>query len=359
MRLLEAIVDANHRAAGGGPKAAIRPEEFPDSLPLVALTCIDPRLNPLIPEVLGVPEEHFIWLRNAGNIIFDTMSSMMRTLALGCAIKGGREIAVIGHTDCQVGKASTMQITDRFSQLGVKRSQLPENLNEFFGLFASERQNVIRGANIIRLSPLIGPRLPVHGLLLDIQTGKLEWLVNGYQTLETVVSSTVVSSPVVSSVTATPGTPAVQPVETKPAEIPDFKVAEMKFPEFKIGDTSVDPNQWLSKLTAIESAFGSQTTQARPVEAVQAVQGGPSEAERKFDRASRYKVIGADEKVYGPINGLKILEWITDGRIGWETASQLEGTTEWRPLRAWGDLPKVPMPPPLKPEPLLRRFRKR
>ena len=66
---------------------------------MAALTCIDARLNPLIPEVLGIPEELFIWLRNAGNIIFDSLSSMTRTLALACAIKGGKEIAIIGHTD--------------------------------------------------------------------------------------------------------------------------------------------------------------------------------------------------------------------------------------------------------------------
>src|SRR6185503_5804753 len=155
MRLFEAIVDANQRAARG-EKAGLRPNDFSDSLPLVALTCIDPRLNPLMPEVLGIPEEQFIWLRNAGNIIFDTMSSMMRTLALACAVKGGREIAIIGHTDCKVGKMSMVELTDRFKALGLDRSKLPENLNEFFGLFASERQNVIHGAEFVRKSPLIG-----------------------------------------------------------------------------------------------------------------------------------------------------------------------------------------------------------
>src|SRR5215212_1126286 len=116
MRLFEAIVDANQRAARG-EKAGLRPNDFADSLPIVALTCIDPRLNPLMPEVLGIPEEQFIWLRNAGNIIFDTMSSMMRTLALACAVKGGREIAIIGHTDCRVRQTSASDLIDRFREL--------------------------------------------------------------------------------------------------------------------------------------------------------------------------------------------------------------------------------------------------
>src|SRR6267154_49675 len=131
MRLFEAILEANHRASSGDDSAGLRPAEFPDALPLVALTCIDARLNPLIPEVLGVPEEKFIWLRNAGNIITSPMSSTMRSLALACAVKGGREIAIIGHTDCQVCKTTTMQLLERLKAIGVERHTLPDNLNEF------------------------------------------------------------------------------------------------------------------------------------------------------------------------------------------------------------------------------------
>ena len=49
MRLFEAILDANHRALAGDANAGVHPTDFADELPLVALTCIDPRLNPLMP----------------------------------------------------------------------------------------------------------------------------------------------------------------------------------------------------------------------------------------------------------------------------------------------------------------------
>src|SRR4029079_7712177 len=84
-------------------------------------------------------------------------------------------------TDCLVAKTTTMQLLERLRALGVERHLLPDNINEFFGIFASERQNVIKAADIVRHSPLIGPKIPVHGLLVDIESGKLEWLVNGYQ----------------------------------------------------------------------------------------------------------------------------------------------------------------------------------
>jgi carbonic anhydrase len=225
MRLFEAIVEANHRAVSGDKSAGLHPADFADSLPIVALTCIDARLNPLIPEVLGIPETEFISLRNAGNIITGPLSSTMRSLALACTVKGGKEIAIIGHTDCRVRQMSVVDLVDRFKAMGIDRARLPENLNEFFGLFASERQNVIRGVDFVRSSPLIGPKVPVHGLLLDIQTGKLEWLVNGYQ----------------SFAAETPGLTLEAKIGEKPfldVRLPAYKLGEMKFPEIKIGDFS-------------------------------------------------------------------------------------------------------------------------
>jgi carbonic anhydrase len=235
MRLFEAIIEANHRAVAGDQNAGLHPADFAEELPLVALTCIDARLNAIFPNALGLPGEQFIWLRNSGNIIFDPMSSMTRTLAMACAIKGGKEIAIIGHTDCLVCKTTTMQLLERFKALGVERHVLPDNLNEFFGMFSSERQNVLKACEIVRSSPLIGPRIPVHGLLVDIETGKLEWLVNGYQAWATMSDkwNEVVKS----------GGETVDKLRA----LTDFNIGEMKFPETKIGETVVKAGDWLAQ----------------------------------------------------------------------------------------------------------------
>lgn len=235
MRLFEAIVDANHRAIAGDAKAGVHVADFENELPVIALTCVDPRLNALFPNVLGLPGEEFIWLRNAGNIITGPLSSTMRSLALACAVKGGKEIAIIGHTDCQVGKTSTMQLLEKLQAIGVKRNLLPENLNEFFGMFGSDRQNVIKACDFARSSPLIGPKIPVHGLLVDIESGKLEWLVNGYQNLETLTdrwNETVKS--------------AGHTVDMMKS-LTDFQIGEMKFPETKIGEAVTKAEDWLAK----------------------------------------------------------------------------------------------------------------
>jgi carbonic anhydrase len=224
MQLFEAIIDANHRAVAGDASAGLHPAEFAGALPVVALTCIDPRLNAFFPNALAVPAEEFIWLRNAGNVITGPLSSTMRSLALACAIKGGREIAIIGHTDCLVCKTTTMGLLDQLKALDVERSRLPDNLGEFFGMSGSERQNVIKACDFARRSPLIGPKIPVHGLLIDVGTGKLDWVVNGYETL------------------VAPGQPGmVRPEFTalgEPDSFQEFKLGEMKFPELKIGDAA-------------------------------------------------------------------------------------------------------------------------
>jgi carbonic anhydrase len=249
MRLLEAIIDANHRALAGDTDAGIHPSDYATELPLVALTCIDPRLNAILPSVLGIPVEQFIWLRNAGNIITGPTSSTMRSLALACAVKGGKEIAIIGHTDCQVAKTSTMQLLDRLRALGVERHLLPDNINEYFGVFSSERQNIIKSAQIVRSSPLIGSKTFVHGLLVDIESGKVDWLVNGYDTVGT---ATTAWNGVVKS--------AGETVDAL-KNFAEFKIGEMKFPETKIGDFVTKVEDWVSKPTE------AQTTAAEPTPA--------------------------------------------------------------------------------------------
>src|SRR5437016_6954277 len=168
-----------------------------------------------------------------------------------------------------------MKLTDGFRALGVDRAKLPENLNEYFGLFASERQNVIRGAEIVRQSPLIGANVPVHGLLMDVQTGKLEWLVNGYQTLGVTAPSFVeaVRQTAVETVKQT----AVEALDLVAAKLPEFKLGEMKFPEFKIGETMIDPNTWLSQVESVLSP----KPEPKPMEAHQTT---ANELDRKSTR---------------------------------------------------------------------------
>lgn len=372
MKLLEAIIEANHRALHGDKAAGLRPTEHADALPLAALTCIDARLNPLVPEVFGIPEDKFIWLRNAGNIITGPLSSTMRSLALACAVKGAREIAIVGHTDCLVAKTNALDLTDRFQKLGVPRQQLPENLNEFFGLFASERQNVLKAVEFVRQSPLIGPAIPVHGLMIDIQTGRLEWLANGYEqpakATATPAGATAEAGPAV--------TTDWQPI----GHFENFKQSEFAPPTEEIGAARATDSlqserraeqelrstapvgdstrgatgqlidkarRWMSEVQLVEGQSLKETVSQVGRASVTTVR----ELAELIDRNHKYHVIGSDLKEYGPIAGFKLVQWLMEDRITPDSPVKPEGSGEWHPLKSLvgGAMKKhLKVPPPLE-----------
>src|ERR1700755_3059565 len=45
-----------------------------------------------------------------------------------------------------------------------------------------------------------------------------------------------------------------------------------------------------------------------------------------------YKIIGADQKEYGPISADQIRQWISEGRLNGQTMACLDGTQDWKPL---------------------------
>jgi hypothetical protein len=45
-----------------------------------------------------------------------------------------------------------------------------------------------------------------------------------------------------------------------------------------------------------------------------------------------YKIIGVDQKEYGPVTAEEIRQWISEGRLNAQTKACLEGTQDWKPL---------------------------
>lgn len=45
-----------------------------------------------------------------------------------------------------------------------------------------------------------------------------------------------------------------------------------------------------------------------------------------------YKVIGGDQKQYGPVTAEEVRQWIADGRLNAQSVAWAEGATDWKPL---------------------------
>ncbi len=70
-----------------------------------------------------------------------------------------------------------------------------------------------------------------------------------------------------------------------------------------------------------------------------------------------FKIIGSDQKEYGPISAGELRNWILEARVNASTMVQPEGETGWRPLSAFPEFadlipsskPAVAAPPPIIP----------
>jgi len=48
-----------------------------------------------------------------------------------------------------------------------------------------------------------------------------------------------------------------------------------------------------------------------------------------------YKIIGGDQKEYGPVTADELRRWLAEGRLNGQSQAQAEGSAEWRPLASF------------------------
>src|SRR5262249_3785211 len=108
-------------------------------------------------------------------------NDLIRSLAGAIYLLGVREVLVIGHTQCGLSHVDPIVLTASMQALGVDPDQLLkrqrmssiDDLVQWVGAFDDVHINVKETVQVLRHSPYL-PTLPVHGLVIDINTGKLE-----------------------------------------------------------------------------------------------------------------------------------------------------------------------------------------
>jgi len=158
---------------------------------MAVVTCMDCRLVQMFEQALGLERGDVLELRTAGATISENeregaANDLIRSLAGGIYLLGVREVAVIGHTQCGLSHADSTSLIASMQALGVDPHKLIEQeklgdmqgLLRWFGVFNDVHVNVREVVNVIRRSPYL-PKIPVHGLVIDIITGKLELVDKG------------------------------------------------------------------------------------------------------------------------------------------------------------------------------------
>ena len=136
-------------------------------------------------QALGLQRGDVLELRTAGATISEEeretgANDLIRSLAAGIYLLGVRRVIVVGHTECGLSRVNPTVLTASMQALGVDPQRLieqeglgdVEGLVKWIGAFQDVHLNVQDVVNIIRNSAFL-PKIPVYGLVIDINTGKL------------------------------------------------------------------------------------------------------------------------------------------------------------------------------------------
>jgi len=153
---------------------------------LAVVTCMDCRLLEVIEPALGLKRGDAVELRTAGATIsqpdrLGAANDLIRSLAGAIYLLGVRKVLVVGHTQCGLSHVNPVVLTASMQALGIDPQELIERENigdleslvDWVGAFSDVHLNVKEVVQVIRTSPYL-PKIPVHGLVMDIDTGKLE-----------------------------------------------------------------------------------------------------------------------------------------------------------------------------------------
>ena len=163
--MFDDILDANARYAETFALSGI--PASPKRL-LAVVTCMDSRIEPL--QMLGlVPGDAKIF-RNAGARITD---DALRTLVLGVNLFGIDRLAIIHHTDCAMTSANNDELREKIG--GLRGT----DASGWDFLTVADTDTVLR-ADIatVRECPLFPEGLKVAGFLYDVDTGRLDLVID-------------------------------------------------------------------------------------------------------------------------------------------------------------------------------------
>lgn len=153
---------------------------------IVIVTCMDTRLTVLLPKAMNLKNGDAKFLKTAGATISSPFGSIMRSIIVALYELNADEVAVIGHHGCGMTGLNAGNIMQKMNDRGITKSTMKTlthsgiDLSRWLTGFDDAHENVEKSTAIIRNHPLLPPNTPVHGMLIHPETGKLDWIINGY-----------------------------------------------------------------------------------------------------------------------------------------------------------------------------------
>lgn len=160
-----------------------------DKLPdrrIVILTCMDTRLVDLLERAMNINQGDAKIIKVAGAQVHHPFGSVMHSILIAVHMLEADEIMVVAHHDCGMQTVNKADFIQRMVARGISPRVIQTieyagvDLNNFLEHFDNVYDNVRETVGVIAHHPFIeGAGIPVHGLVIDPATGKLELVVDG------------------------------------------------------------------------------------------------------------------------------------------------------------------------------------
>ncbi|MDN3018137.1 carbonic anhydrase [Paenibacillus sp. BSR1-1] len=160
--------------------------KFPNKK-MVILTCMDTRLLELLPKALNLGNGDAKIIKNAGALVSHPFGSIMRSILIAVYQLQAKEVMVIAHHDCGMSGLKADPVINSMIERGIPEKTLDTltysgiDIKQWLHGFDNVTESVSHSVDIIKNHPLMPEGVPVHGLVIDPKTGKLDLIVNGYE----------------------------------------------------------------------------------------------------------------------------------------------------------------------------------
>jgi carbonic anhydrase len=161
-----------------------RTTKFPDKK-MVILTCMDTRLVELLNKAMNLRNGDAKIIRNAGAIVTQPFGNIMRSIIVAIYELGAEEVYVVGHKDCGMTGLNSDGVLEKAIEKGISKDIISTlnhsgiQLSRWLTGFENVQDSVIKSVGIVRNHPLLPKHIPVHGLIIDPETGELELVSDG------------------------------------------------------------------------------------------------------------------------------------------------------------------------------------
>lgn len=188
MNTLEEIMNHNREFVEKKEYAPYKTDKFPDKK-MVVISCMDTRLVELLPKAMNITNGDVKIIKTAGAIVNHPFGSVMRSVLVAIHALGAEEVFVVGHEDCGMSAIEPEAFISKMKDNGVPEEtfQTLENVgiqvNNWVKGFSNVQESVNESVKLIKNHPLIPAHIPVTGMVIHPETGKLSVVNDGYEAI--------------------------------------------------------------------------------------------------------------------------------------------------------------------------------